>query len=211
MFEVKPKSPATTRRELLPVAERLVYKQPKWSNSTSPFAPIRMRMFPANAATVTIKTVNEDEGGRLPAVVMLAVVDKSGRDDGRRRRRLAACRTHFLLTTEVRPAGRFGVRRLPTWHTGEGERRGSDLLLGTQGWRRFAEQNPEQFRKEHNGDPAAERLLFAMGNSAQKEEIDLADAQAKKIAAANEKKLAELQTESDSSSREGECGRDCAL
>src|SRR5262249_26462380 len=38
-----------------------------------------------------------------------------------------------------------------------------DLLLGTQGWRRFAEQNVEQFR-EKNGDDA-DRYLVSIGQS----------------------------------------------
>src|SRR5262249_24472605 len=44
-----------------------------------------------------------------------------------------------------------------------------DLLLGTQGWRRFAEQDPTKFRKEleKQGDAdEAERLLVGIGQSA---------------------------------------------
>ena len=193
VFEVKPK-PGATRRELLPVAERLVYKQPKEQLHIA-IRPDKTTYVPGQRATVTIKTVNENEES-APAVVMLAVVDKSvvTMADEKTARSMP---THFLLTTEVRRPEDLEYADF-LLGTQAKAKDALDLLLGTQGWRRFAEQNPEQFRKEHNGDPAAERLLFAMGNSAQKEEIDLADAQAKKIAAENEQKLAELQMESDS-------------
>ena len=45
-----------------------------------------------------------------------------------------------------------------------------DLLLGTQGWRRFAEQDPVHFRQKNGAD--AERLLATTGQAA-KATIDL--------------------------------------
>src|SRR5205823_3043654 len=38
-----------------------------------------------------------------------------------------------------------------------------DLLLGVQGWRRFLEQDPNEFRKR--GSPEAERVLVIYGAS----------------------------------------------
>ena len=172
VFEVKP-IPGATRRELLPVAERLVYKQPKEQLHIA-IRPDKNAYVPGQRATVTLKTVNENEES-APAVVMLAVVDKSvvTMADEKTARSMP---THFLLTTEVRRPEDLEYADF-LLGTQAKAKDALDLLLGTQGWRRFAEQNPEQFRKEHNGDAEAERLLFAMGYSAQKGEIDLADAQ----------------------------------
>src|SRR5262249_49868683 len=47
-----------------------------------------------------------------------------------------------------------------------------DALLATQGWRRFAEQDPHQFRKEHKNDRDAERLLVLNGQTPQTINLD---------------------------------------
>ncbi len=100
--------------------------------------------------------------------------------------------THFLLTTEVRRAedleyADFLVGPHPL------APRVLDLLLGTQGWRRFAEQNPNQFRdrlrKEAEGMPdgdrqrhqeEGERLMVMIGQSSPRE-IDLDKAKIEEV------------------------------
>src|SRR5262249_16830583 len=68
--------------------------------------------------------------------------------------------THFLLTNEVRkPEDLEHTDFLLTSHANAAI--ALDLLLGTQGWRRFAEQNPQKFRNEHK--EAADRLLVMAG------------------------------------------------
>ena len=71
-----------------------------------------------------------------------------------------------------------------------------DLLLGTQGWRRFAEQDPMKFRQR---DPAeAERYLVMTGQSvqptffAQKEVQKVHDEHLKAVDAAVKAKEAEI-------------------
>src|SRR5262249_59642729 len=85
---------------------------------------------------------------------------------------------HFFLTTGGRqPGGRgyadFLVGPPPKAAVA------LDLLLGTQGWRRFAEQqDPAKFRQEQKQD--ADRLLFAFGN-ASPEQNNLAEVAVRKV------------------------------
>ncbi|MGH7227175.1 MAG: hypothetical protein ACRELF_28500, partial [Gemmataceae bacterium] len=72
---------------------------------------------------------------------------------------------HFLLTTEVRrPEDLEYADFLLGSHPQAAE--ALDLLLGTQGWRRFAEQNPNKFRNEQKEE--AERLLVMIGQTEQR-------------------------------------------
>ncbi|HEY7423984.1 MAG TPA: alpha-2-macroglobulin family protein, partial [Gemmataceae bacterium] len=75
---------------------------------------------------------------------------------------LRAMPTHFLLTTEVRrPEDLEYADFLLGSHPQAAE--ALDLLLGTQGWRRFAEQDPNRFRQHQREE--AERLLVTIGQS----------------------------------------------
>src|SRR5262249_15016508 len=68
--------------------------------------------------------------------------------------------THFLLTNEVRkPDDLEHTDFLLGSHPNAAI--ALDLLLGTQGWRRFAEQNPVKFRQEQKDE--ADRLLVMEG------------------------------------------------
>src|SRR5262249_48748187 len=146
------------QRQLKPVAERLVYRHPKERLDVSISADHR-RYVPGQKAKESIPTTNESE--RLaPSLALVSVVDKSVvtlADEKTDR----AMPTHFLLTTEVRRAedleyADFLVGPHPKAAVA------LDLLLGTQGWRRFAEQDPEEVRrrllKEAEPLPQAERL-----------------------------------------------------
>src|SRR5205085_822492 len=103
--------------------------------------------------------------------------------------------THLLLTTEVRRADDLEYADFLVGQHAKAPV-ALDLLLGTQGWRRFAEQSPERFRERlaeqtKNLSPAerqlreaeAERLLVLIGQSTPKttdfdqEEIDKAAAE----------------------------------
>src|SRR5207237_3111209 len=105
-----------------------------------------------------------------PAILLLAVVDKSvlTMADEKTFRSMP---THYYLTTEVRrPEDLEYADVLLGTHPKAAA--ALDLLLGTQGWRRFAEQNPSKFRQEFKED--ADRLLVTIGQSSQKS-IDLAE------------------------------------
>src|SRR5262249_18717316 len=99
-------------------------------------------------------------GQPAPAVLMVAVVDKSviNLADEKTFRTMP---THFLLTTEVRqPEDLEHADFLLSNHPKAAAT--LDLLLGPQGWRRFAEQGkPEDFRKQQPAE--ADRILVANG------------------------------------------------
>jgi hypothetical protein len=177
------------RRDLVPVAERLVYRMPAEELNLEIKAD-KAGPIPGEKVSVTFKASNEKEE-LVPAVVTVAVVDKSviTLADEKTARGMP---THFLLTTEVRKpedlehadfllAGTQGWQRFIEQNPERFRKKKSeeseqeakaalrtakealDLLLGTQGWRRFAEQNPEQFRQKNPGE--ADRLLVMIGQS----------------------------------------------
>jgi hypothetical protein len=159
VFEV---TPGGNRRVLKPVAERLVYRQPRERLDVT-LAPDKQTYVPRDAAKLGVKVTNE-KGEAAPAIVMLAVVDKSVLTlaDEKTARTMP---THFLLTTEVRKPEDleytdFLLGPHPKAATA------LDLLLGTQGWRRFAEQDPSEFLQKHKEE--AERLLVTIGQSNEK-------------------------------------------
>src|SRR5205085_2321916 len=131
------------RSQLVPVAERLIYRPPAKRLHLT-VKPEKERYVPGERVTLTCSAVNE-KGQPAPAVLMVAVVDKSVltlADEKTAR----AMPTHFLLTTEVRrPEDLEYADFLLGPHPRAAE--ALDLLLGTQGWRRFAEQDPAKFRQ----------------------------------------------------------------
>src|SRR5262249_48364859 len=102
------------------------------------------------------------KGQPAPAVVLLSVVDK-GVINLANEKTARNMPTHFYLTTEVRKAEDLEhADFLLTDHPKAPV--ALDLLLGTQGWRRFAEQtvNPQKLQKQGIND---ERVLAALGQS----------------------------------------------
>jgi hypothetical protein len=156
------------RRDLVPVAERLVYRAPSEELLLTVKADKKVYV-PGDKVQLSVSALNELEKP-APAVVMLAVVDKSvvTMADEKTAR---AMPTHFYLTTEVnKPEDLEYADFLVGSHPRAAL--ALDLMLGTQGWRRFAEQNPGQFRQKHKEDAerllatiGQERLLMAMGQS----------------------------------------------
>jgi anti-sigma factor RsiW len=157
-----------TRRALIPRVERLIYREPAERVNIA-LKPDQKAYVPRQTAKVGVEATTE-KGQPAPAVVLLRVIDKSVMtlaDD----KTLRAMPTHFLLTTEVRrPEELEYADFLLGSHPRAAE--ALDLLLGTQGWRRFAEQNPDKFR--HDQKEEAERLLVTIGQS-QPQTTDLTD------------------------------------
>lgn len=147
------------QRVLRPVAERLIYRQPVERVQIA-LQPDQKSYVPRQTVKLDVEATNE-KGEPAPAVVLLRVVDKSVvtlADDKTGR----AMPTHFLLTTEVRRPEDLEYADFllgPQPQAAEA----LDLLLGTQGWRRFAEQDPQKFRNEQKQD--AEQLLATIGQS----------------------------------------------
>jgi hypothetical protein len=183
------------RRELRPVAERLVYKQPREQLNVA-IRPDRSTYVPGQRATLTVNAVNENEES-APAIVMLAVVDKSvvTMADEKTARSMP---THFLLTTEVRRPEDLEYADFLLGPQAKAKQ-ALDLLLGTQGWRRFAEQDPTKFRGEQKDE--AERLLVTIGQSAPPP-TDFTEKQVAKIEAEYQAKADELNDESAAAQEE---------
>jgi anti-sigma factor RsiW len=150
------------RRQLVPVAERLVYREPGDRLKLEVEAD-KKNYIPGDRVTLTVRARDEQERA-TGAVVLLHVVDKRviALADEKTARSMP---THYLLTTEVRrPEDLEHADFLLSGH--EQARAALDLLLGTQGWRRFAEQDPARFRQEHKED--ANRLLVTIGQASPK-------------------------------------------
>jgi hypothetical protein len=146
-----------TGRELTPRAERLIYRQSAQRLNLS-IQPDKTSYTPGDPVQLTLSATDE-KGNPAPAILLVAVVDQSVLTlaDEKTHRSLP---THFFLTSEVRRPedlehADFLVGSHPL------AQRSLDLLLGTQGWRRFAEQDPERFKQQHPED--AERMLVSIG------------------------------------------------
>src|SRR5262249_35182213 len=154
--------PAGERPQLRPVAERLIYRMPAERLNVA-IKPDRDHYVPGDSVTLALTATNE-KAQPAPAILMLAVVDQSvvtmAEEETAR-----TMPTHFYLTTEVRkPEDLEYADFLLTSHPKAAA--ALDLLLGTQGWRRFAEQNPGEFRRQQKDE--AERLLVTIGQSTPK-------------------------------------------
>jgi hypothetical protein len=144
--------------QLVPRAERLIYRVPAERLQLT-IQPDKKQYVPGDRVNIQFSAADE-KGQAAPAVLLVAVTDKSVlklADE----KTFRSMPTHFLLTTEVRrPEDLEHADFLLGSHPKAAQ--ALDLLLGTQGWRRFAEQNPEQFRNQVPRE-AADRLLVADG------------------------------------------------
>lgn len=193
VFEQPP--PQAANRDLIPVAERLVYRIPSeelkltyriqlaHSSESSPQVQSNVPSPPGadadgrpplqnKQATVSYLPANEpaelhiratDESGQpTPALLYAAVVDANSlaMSESRRERSLS---THFLLAGEVqKPDDLEYVDFLLT--DSPLATHALDLLLGTQGWRRFAEQAGGQIHRKHRiANPDLDGLVMANG------------------------------------------------
>jgi hypothetical protein len=140
----------------LPMAERLVFRPATAKLNLSAVAD-RKEYHPGERVQLSLLAQNEKKEFS-PALLLVSVVDlsvhKLANDKTAR-----SMPTHFLLTTEVRQPedlenADFFLGNHPR------ARAALDLLLGVQGWRRFAEQDPARFKKQNRD---AGRILQATG------------------------------------------------
>jgi len=152
------------KEPLKPVAERLVYRLPQ-AQLKLEIKTDKTVYSPGDKATLTIKSTGEDREP-LPTVVMVGIVDRSVLNlaDERTARSMP---THFLLTSEVRRPEELEFADVLLGPHKQA-RAALDLLLGTQGWRRFLESDPTRFQNEgkeklfcHLED--VQRLMLATG------------------------------------------------
>lgn len=145
------------RAELTPRAERLVFRRPGDELRLGVTAD-KTRYLPGGRVALDI-AATDDRDRPAAAVLLVAVVNQSAiaMADNKTDRLLP---THFLLAGEVRhPAELEHADFLLTDHPKAAI--ALDLLLGTQGWRRFAEQNVPPTDPAQRQD--VERMLVAHG------------------------------------------------
>ncbi len=135
-----------------PLAERLVYREPAQTLRIS--ATLENPTYvPGDKVNLTVQTTDE-KGEPVGAVVGVTVTDDSMLEMIEKREQAPRLPVMVLLENDV--------RELADAHVYLDEQnpkapRAVDLLLGTQGWRRFAFVDAETFIKQH-GD-AARRVL----------------------------------------------------
>jgi hypothetical protein len=147
------------QRNYVPVAERLVYRQPAEELQLAVKSDKKVYT-PGEKVKLGFTARNELEK-LTGAILMVGVADNSivTMADEKTRR---AMPTHFLMTSEVKkPEDLEYADFLIGAHPKAAK--ALDLLLGTQGWRRFAEQDPTKFKKNETDE--ADRLLVSVGLS----------------------------------------------
>jgi len=143
-----------------PVAERLVYRRmPQKLNVR--VAGHNEKYSPGEEVKMSLLVTDEQERP-VPAALGVAVVDDallSLADD-----HTPSMTTHFLLTTEVdKPED---LEDADFFLSDDADAAVAlDLLLGTQGWRRFVEKTLDELKEEGRQDEQLERLV-AMGGAA---------------------------------------------
>ncbi|MCI0639016.1 MAG: alpha-2-macroglobulin, partial [Gemmataceae bacterium] len=175
-----------------PLAERLLYRRaPQKLLLTA--RTDKQTYYPGDRVQLTLAAENENKEF-APAIALVAVADlsvhKLANDKTAR-----AMPTHFLLTSEVRQPedleyADFFLGAHPK------AAQALDLLLGVQGWRRFAEQDPSRF--QNNRDAARFLLAMAPGgrqtNNPEKVALDDVDARFAPEFILLQKKLAERES-----------------
>ena len=130
-----------------PLAERLVLRLPKRAVN------VEVKAEPATSSPgskVKVRVATTDATGEpVPATVILDVVDDAVLETVEKRERAPRLPVQVLLGSDVRELADAHVYLAG----GEEAALRTDLLLGTQGWRRFAYSDPQAFVKAH-GDRA---------------------------------------------------------
>ncbi|HYV39129.1 MAG TPA: hypothetical protein VE988_25810, partial [Gemmataceae bacterium] len=163
--------------ELKPLAERLIYRHSPDKLNLQLFTD-KNSYTPGDRVTLSLKATDQ-HNKPAPAIVVVSVVDKSIlklRND----RTARAMPSHFLLTSEVRGPEDLEYADFLLLNQSKSDMGldvakahvALDLLLGTQGWRRFIEQkSPGQQEK---GLPAMfkdDAKRFAKGNGQSPEQM----------------------------------------
>ncbi|MEX2118991.1 MAG: MG2 domain-containing protein [Pirellulales bacterium] len=140
----------------LPVAERLVYRRPARRLQVDVQSP-RERYSPGEAVELSFE-VNDEDGQPAQAALGVSVVDDAllslADDDS------PAMTTHFFLTSEVDKPADLEDADFYLAHSPKAAQ-ALDLLLGTQGWRRFVERQLDESIK--SGQQAQVTRLAELG------------------------------------------------
>ncbi|HET9942038.1 MAG TPA: carboxypeptidase regulatory-like domain-containing protein, partial [Terriglobia bacterium] len=139
----------------MPMAERLVFRRPERQLNVR-VAPDREDYVPGDKVTLRV-TTSDDTGRPVGAMVGLTVTDSSVLELIDKREQAPRLPVMVLLENDVK---NLADAHIYLDETNPKARLATDLLLGTQGWRRFATMDISKFVAT-NGD-AARRML---GNS----------------------------------------------
>jgi hypothetical protein len=137
-----------------PLAERLIFRQSAKAVQVK-VTPDQSRYVPGGTARLTV-TTTDDAGKPLAALVGLSVTDDSVLEMIEKREQAPRLPAMVLLEDDVRELADSHVYldaanpKSPL---------AMDLLLGTQGWRRFALAAPQKFLSQH-GDAGLRALAF---------------------------------------------------
>ncbi len=145
--------------QFVPRAERLTYRKGTERVSVA-LDGVKEAQIPGENVKLMLKARNEKQE-KTPVVALVSVVDLSLiklADDKTER----GMPTHFLLTSEIRQPEDFENADVLLGKHLKAET-ALDHLLGTQGWRRFAEQDPQRFQQQNNRD--APRILALLAET----------------------------------------------
>ncbi|MBN2021729.1 MAG: hypothetical protein JW809_02960 [Pirellulales bacterium] len=144
-----------------PLAERLVYRRPSRQLNVR-VESARPAFSPGEKVELSLVATDEEDRPVPEAVLGVAVVDDTLlnlADD-----KTPSMPTHFRLTTEVEKPE--DLDDADFFLSSDPEAPAAlDLLLGTQGWRRFAEKTVEELMKEGKKDERIARLVALGGTS----------------------------------------------
>jgi alpha-2-macroglobulin-like protein len=136
-----------------PMAERLVFRNPKEQLNIEVVASPEHAV-PGDKVELTIRTTNS-KGEPVSALVALTVTDDAVLEMIQTRRQAPRLPAMVLLENEV-----DDLKDAHIYLSQDSNAQSNiDLLLGTQGWRRFAYIDPAEFMKEHE-DNARRVLAF---------------------------------------------------
>ncbi|XAM01447.1 MG2 domain-containing protein [Phycisphaeraceae bacterium D3-23] len=137
-----------------PLAERLIYRAPR-DRVNIEIVPNSAQYTPSGEVQLTIRTTDAD-GNPIPAMAGVTVTDDSTLEMIETREQRPTLPAMVLLEQEVRELMDAAVYLDPDNADAAQQ---LDLLLGTQGWRRFALVDVAEFLREH-GDTGRRALAI---------------------------------------------------
>ena len=142
-----------------PLAERLIFREPAKGVHIA-IQPDHERYMPGGKVNLTV-SATDDAGNPAEAVVGMTVTDDSVLEMIEKREQAPRLPVMVLIESDVKELADAHV------YLDSGNPvapKALDLLLGTQGWRRFAIVNVAEFLKKH-GDDGRRALALSMGTA----------------------------------------------
>lgn len=149
-----------------PLAERLIFREPAKGVRIA-IQSDRERYMPGGKVNLTVSATDE-AGNPVEAVVGMSVTDDSVLEMIEKREQAPRLPVMVLIESDVKELADAHV------YLDSGNPvapKALDLLLGTQGWRRFAIVNVAEFLKEH-GDDGRRALALSMATARDRESND---------------------------------------